>query len=124
MGEEIGNGGDRMKDKIYGVMVSIGVLGVEDGVKIISVDEDEMKKQGIGVGDVISQLENWRLGPGEISYSVAVMARDEEEAKRKGLVAISDWADAQIEKLEKVRNYATSLSVEMFLEGKRKNETC
>ena len=108
-----------MKNNVYGVMVSVGVIGIEDGVKIIPVDEDEMKRKGIGIGDVISQLDGWVLGPGEVSYSVAVEARDEREAKRKGLVAISDWADNQIGRLEKIRSYATRLSVKMFLEEKK-----
>lgn len=108
-----------MKNNIYGVMVSVGVIGIEDGVKVVPADEDEMKRRGIGIGDVISQLDGWALGPGEVSYSVAVEARDEEEAKRKGLVAISDWADNQIGRLEKIRGYATRLSVKMFLGEKK-----
>ena len=64
---------------------------------------------------MISQLDGWVLGPGEVSYSVAVEAENEEEAKRKGLFAISDWADNQIGRLEKIMSYATRLGVKLFL---------
>ena len=39
-------GGNKMKNNIYGVMVSVGVIGIEDGVKVVPADEDEMKRRG------------------------------------------------------------------------------